>query len=102
MSRAQRFLCGTPEGHCTGVRTTTPQPAGAKTHSSRKEAKSCYIRYLKMQGYHQSPTNASVFHKDGSPALVLARDKQFGSLYRAGKEGRVMPALRTGGSIIDL
>lgn len=84
MSRAMRFLCGTPKDHCTGGILHTDQNFSTdKCHSSRKEAMRCFGRYLESQGYTKL-SNREYRDKDGS-IRILPKQSKFGGRLRQGK-----------------
>ena len=96
MSRAQRFLCGTPEGQCTGshAQLTAKWSGSSKVHATREDAKRCYVHYLKSQGYVQ--LSANEFQLGDGPVVVLTRTSRFGGVMRQGKEKRFMPRRGSG------
>lgn len=93
MSRIRGYFCGTPENQCTGSHfdhSDKFRGPSKKIHSSRAEARRCHIRYLKENGYTQSPDNASEFIPEGGgPHLVITKVSRFGGELRAGKAGRL-------------
>lgn len=97
-----KIMCGVPEAQCRGALTKIGGKitGSKKTHSSRREARKCYIDFLKKQGYHQVGDNPSHYQLADGPIQVITREGHFGGAVRKGKEGRWM-ADRTSGIVIS-
>jgi hypothetical protein len=94
-------LCGVPPHECCGshLKLAPGLPAELKSHATPQQAFECYRAWLLRQGYHQIGSREfETPAQDG--IVVLTRKHRFGALLRGGKEGRYMPALFLGGTII--
>lgn len=79
------YLCGTPREACTGSHSkdTNANLKISKWHSSPRDAKRCYVRYMKSLGWSLSGGNLLV--KEGETSIVLTRESRYGMRLRKGK-----------------
>lgn len=90
MSRHFVVLCGTPDADCVGGKYMTDQQLPRKAHASRDEAFRCYTRWLKKEGFERLGPREYRNPENGYVRIITKRTR-FGTLLRAGKEGRYMP-----------
>src|SRR5262249_27674507 len=98
--RGKRRLCGVPASECRGapVRLSPALTSGLKTHGTPEEAFGCYRAWLLRLGYRQ--VGSREFESPDGSVVVLTRKRRFGAVLRGGKEGRHMPGLFPGGTIV--
>lgn len=96
-----KYLCGTPVENCggsLGILSNGFKGKGYKLHNSPVEAFRCASRHLVKIGFEKL-SSREFRAPDGSGIRVLTKPSRFGSPMRAGKAGRSMPSVRTGGTI---
>jgi hypothetical protein len=94
-------LCGVPPHECRGdAHTLAPGLSGGlKSHATPEQAFECHRAWLLRQGFRQ--VGSREFERPEQDGIVvLTRKRRFGALLRGGKEGRSMPGLFLGGTII--
>jgi hypothetical protein len=96
VKQRRRFLCGVPEGKCSGTlsRISKNWKGSQKTHASRDEAFECYVRHLLAQGYVR--LGPKEFQLGDGPILLVNKRSQFGGVMRQGKAERWMPRRGSG------
>jgi hypothetical protein len=69
-----------------------------KSHATPEEAFACHRAWLLRQGYKQ--VGGREFESPDGTIVVLTKRRRFGAVLRSGKEGRHMPQLFLGGTIV--
>jgi len=83
----RRWLCGTPEDHCTGGQTQLDIAGGvytARIHGTPQDAFACHCRYLEAVGYKRVGKREFA-EPGGGPVHVLPKPSHFGTMLRKGK-----------------
>jgi hypothetical protein len=86
MSRLRGYLCGVSVSKCIAPLVPFGGGDGKKIHGTVEEARKCFIRELKSQGYI-ALDNQAFRPPNGGPVLTLPRLRKFGQVVVCGKRG---------------
>lgn len=100
---ANKFLCPTPQGQCTGklvsMNNFFNMTKNAKVHASPQAAFECYCRHLEKTGHERVSTRE--YRQPGGGILLLTKQSRFGTKVRLGKEGNRFMVLKHSGCIVS-